>query len=73
VRDLLATYFDAAQAQGQRIRECLDDVEESDLSDISSSCVSRIESSGASAEKSAFTSDYNALRSRLGLEPVDDF
>lgn len=73
VRDLLAAYFDAAQAQGQRIRECLDDVEESDLSDISSSCVNGLESSGASAEKSAFTSDYNALRSRLGLEPVDGF
>jgi hypothetical protein len=72
VAELLVAYFDAAQEQAQAIRDCLTDLEESDLSDISPSCVDRLDDSGAdSNEREAFTTAYDALRARLGLGRVE--
>lgn len=72
VAELLVAYFDAAQEQDQAIRDCLTDLEESDLSDISPSCVDRLDDSGAdSNEREAFTTAYDALRARLGLGRVE--
>jgi serine/threonine-protein kinase len=70
VGERLVEFFDAAQEQAQSVRECLTDVEESDLSDISSSCVDDLAGSGATNETDTFTAAYDDLRSRLGLSPV---
>lgn len=71
VGELLVAYFDAAREQGQAIRNCLTDVGEPDLSDISAACVGALDDTGADGpEREAFTDAYDTLRGRLGLPPV---